>query len=286
MLAVVGHVEWVDFVRAGRLPRPGEIADAHDAWEAPAGGGAMAACALRSLTGAATFFCAVGDDARAQATVSGLRAAGLDVHAAVRPGRAQRRTLTWLTDDHERTITTLAPPLDPRGEDAVPWLSLRDADGVVVFAGDVDAVRAARAARTLVATARVAPALRAAGVAVDALIGSASDPGERIDEALVAACRPRWIVETEGAAGGAWRAGPSAAGDLNVPPASGRWAAAPLPGPPVDTFGCGDAFAAALMAGLASDRDIAGACALAARVGVALLCERAPGVGDLGPLWV
>jgi ribokinase len=279
-LAVVGHVEWVDFVRAGRLPRPGEIADADDAWEAPAGGGAMAAYALRSLTGAATFFCAVGEDARAQATVSGLRAAGLDVHAAVRPGRAQRRTLTWLTDDHERTITTLAPPLDPRGEDALPWAALRGADGVVVFAGDVEAVRAARAARTVVATARVAPALRVAGVAVDALVGSAVDPGERIDEALVAACRPRWIVETEGAAGGAWRAGPAAAGE------PGRWAAAPLPGPPVDAFGCGDAFAAALMAGLATGRDIAGACALAARVGAALLCERAPGVGDLGPLWV
>jgi ribokinase len=282
-LAVVGHVEWVDFVRAGRLPPPGAIADAADAWEAPAGGGAMAAYALRSLTGAATFFCAVGEDARAQATVSGLRAAGLDVHAAVHPGRAQRRTLTWLTDDHERTITTLAPPLDPRGEDALPWARLRDADGVVLFGGDAAVVRAGRAARTLVATARVAPALREAGVAVDALVGSASDPGERIDEELVAACRPRWIVETEGAAGGAWRAGPS---EPSASAASGRWSAAPLPGPPVDAFGCGDAFAAALMAGLATGRDVAGACALAARVGAALLCERAPGVGDLAPLWV
>jgi ribokinase len=58
-----------------------------------------------------------------------------------------------------------------------------------------------------------------------------------------------------------------------------------LPGPPVDSYGCGDSFAAALAAGLAAGQPIDAACALAARVGAALLTERAPAVGDLSPLW-
>jgi ribokinase len=279
-LAVVGHVEWVDFVRAGRLPAPGEIVAARAAWEAPAGGGAMAAHALRSLTGAATFLTAVGDDARGEACVAGLRAAGADVRAAVHAGVAQPRALTWLTDDHERTITTLGRPgLEPRGADALPWEALAACDGVVLFAADADAVRASRAARVLVATARARSALLEAGVTVDALVGSASDALERVDDALIAATRPRWIVTTDGGRGGAWRPGPG----HGEPP--GRWLAAPPPGTPVDAFGCGDAFAATVMAGLARGDDIAAACARAARAGAAVLCERAPAVGDLAPLW-
>lgn len=276
-LAVVGHVEWVDFVLADRLPSPGEIAGADASWEAAAGGGAMAAYALRALTGAATFFCAVGDDARGAATEDGLRAAGVDVRAARRT-RPQRRTLTWLTADHERTITTLGPLMEPSGDDALDWDALAECDGVVLFGGDAAAARAARAAKVLVATARTRDALLEAGVTVDALVGSRNDATEPLDDALLAAARPRWIVETDGARGGRWREG-GAGG------ASGDYAAAPLPGPPRDAFGCGDAFAAALLAGLADGRSIAGACALGARVGAAVLCERAPAVGDLAPLW-
>jgi ribokinase len=290
-LAVVGHVEWVDFVLAGRLPSSGEIAAAEAAWEAAAGGGAMAAYALKALTGEATFCCAIGDDARAQATVADLRAAGLDVRAAERD-RPQRRTLTWLTADHERTITTLGPPLEPRGAD-LPDLS--GFDGVVLFDGDAAAARAARAARTMVATARTRAALLEAGVSVDALVGSANDATEPVDDALLAVARPRWVVETDGARGGRWRAGwedPARPGaespvcDVAATEArSGRWSAAPLPGEPLDAFGCGDAFAASLMAALADGRSIEAACALGARVGATVLCERAPAVGDLAPLW-
>jgi ribokinase len=277
-LAVVGHVEWVDFLLAGRLPRTGEIVGASEAWEAASGGGAMAAYALKSLTGAASFFCALGDDARAAATARGLRAFGLDVHAAVRPGRAQRRTLTTLTPDHERTITVLGPPLVPSGDDPLPWSDLSSYDGVLFFAGDAAAARACRAARVLVSSGRARDALLASGVHVDALVGSADDADELVDDALLAATEPRWIVTTEGPRGGSWHA-PAADRDR------GRWLAQPPPGPAIDAFGCGDAFAAALMAALADGRSIADACALSARVGAALLSERAPSVGDLAPLW-
>jgi ribokinase len=277
-LAVVGHVEWVDFVLVDRLPALGEIVAARDAWEAPAGGGAMAATALRSLTGAAAFFCAVGRDGRGFATLEELRATGLEVVAAMHGDRDQRRTLTYLTADGERTITVLGPPLVPHGDDRLPWSTLKDYDGVLFFAGDAAAARACRAAKVMVSTGRARAALLEAGVQVDALVGSADDVDERVDDELLMALRPHWVVETEGERGGAWWA-PGAES------ATGRWAATPPPGAPVDAFGCGDAFAAALMAGLADGRTIAEACALGARVGAALLCERAPAVGDLASLW-
>ncbi len=277
-LAVVGHVEWVDFVAVDRLPAPGEIVAARDAWEAPAGGGAMAATALRSLTGAASFFCAVGRDWRGSATLEALRGTGLEVIAGMRGDRDQRRTLTYVTADGERTITLLSPPLAPCGGDALPWNALEDCDGVLFFAGDAAAARACRAAKVMVSTGRARAALVEAGVQVDALVGSVDDADETVDEELLLATRPTWVVATEGERGGAWWA-PGAEGT------AGRWVATPPPGPPVDAFGCGDAFAAALMAGLADGRTIADACALGARVGAALLCERAPAVGDLSPLW-
>jgi ribokinase len=276
-LAVVGHVEWADFLVARRLPAAGEIMHVQDAHEGPGGGGAMAAYALKSLTGACAFYCAVGGDWRATRTVELLRdAAGLDLHAAVRPERDQRRVVTYLTADGERAITVLGPRLVPHGADALDWAALAGFDGVVLTAGDAAAVRAARAARVLVATPRARDVLIAAGVPVDVLVGSAHDPGEAIDDELVAAVAPAYVVQTEGERGGRWRAG---GGE------EGRWAAAPLPGPIVDAYGCGDAFAAALTAGLAAGRPIAEACALGARAGAALLCERAPSVGDLSGLW-
>ena len=276
-LAVVGHVEWVDFVVAPRLPRPGEILHAASAHEGPAGGGGMAAYAMRSLTDGCAFYCAVGEDMRGSRTVEELGAAGIAVAGAVHAGREQRRTVTYLTTgDGERTITVLGPRLVPHGADPLDWPALAGFDGAFFTAGDAAAAGAARGARVLVATPRARDALIAAGVGVDALVGSADDPGEAMDDELLAATRPRWVVQTEGARGGAWRAADGA---------SGRWAAAPLPGPPVDAYGCGDAFAAALTAGLAGGRSIADACALGARVGAALLCERAPAVGDLSPLW-
>ncbi|MDX6717435.1 MAG: ribokinase [Baekduia sp.] len=275
-LAVVGHVEWVDFVALARLPAPGEIVQARGVHEAPAGGGAMAAYAARSLTGACTFFCALGDDARGRATAEGLRAAGLAVRGAVHAGVAQRRTIAQLTDDGERTITVLGPPLEPRGDDDLPWGELAACDGALVVTGDAGAIRAARAAPVLVATSRARAGLLAAGVELDALVASATDPTEPIDDALVEATRPRYIVETEGPDGGWWRAADGT---------SGRWAAAPLPGEPVDAFGCGDAFAAALAAALAEGRPIAEACAVGACAGAAVLCRRAPAVGDLSRCW-
>ena len=50
-VAVVGHVEWVEFARVERVPSPGEIVHALEAWEGPAGGGAVAAAQLALVGG-------------------------------------------------------------------------------------------------------------------------------------------------------------------------------------------------------------------------------------------
>ena len=48
-VAVVGHVEWVHFVRVPRLPERGEILRAERSWASAAGGGAMAAFEMARL---------------------------------------------------------------------------------------------------------------------------------------------------------------------------------------------------------------------------------------------
>jgi ribokinase len=276
-VAVVGHVEWVDFVVAPHLPGPGEVLHAVSAHEAPAGGGGMAAYALSALIGGGAFWTVLGDDARAEASAQMLREAGVELRAAVRPGTAQRRVITYLTADGERTITVLGERFVPRGDDVgVDWTELSSYDAVYLTAGDAAVTRAARGARLLAVTARARDSVLAAGVEVDVLIGSATDPGEVLDDELLAVARPGLVVQTEGAAGGSWRTGDGR---------TGRWDPVPLPGPPVDAYGCGDAFATALTAALSRGDAIDAACDVAAAVGAAILCQRAPAVGDLSRHW-
>ena len=109
---VVGHVEWVDFAVVERLPVPGEILHAREHFTEAGGGGGVAAVQMRRLVGAATFLTAVGDDRAGEDAAARLREHGVDLHAAVRP-REQRRAFTYLSDDHERTITVLGARLVP-----------------------------------------------------------------------------------------------------------------------------------------------------------------------------
>ena len=71
--AVVGHVEWVDFLEVGHVPIPGEIVNAAEAWAEAAGGGAVAAVQLAKLAGAKVFGTASSDD-----RLDRLKAHGLD----------------------------------------------------------------------------------------------------------------------------------------------------------------------------------------------------------------
>ncbi|HXH97804.1 MAG TPA: PfkB family carbohydrate kinase, partial [Gaiellaceae bacterium] len=151
-LAVVGHVEWVEFAHVERVPSQGEIVHALETWEEPAGGGAVAVVQLANLNGAATLFTALGDDDLGQRARRGLEAHGVTVHAA-RPREVQRRAFTHVDDEGERTITVLGRKLLPSGEDgSLPWEELRRCDAVYFVSGDVAALRAARRAPVLVAS--------------------------------------------------------------------------------------------------------------------------------------
>ena len=265
-IAVVGHVEWIDFAVVEQVPAPGEIVHALENFAEPAGGGTVAAVQASHLAGATHFFTAVGDDELGAVCDRQMHEMGFELHAAARTGEAQRRGWTYLDSSGERTITVIGERLGPLGSDPLPWKLLRDCDACFVTAGDPEAIRLARQARVLVATPRAAPELAEAGVEIDVLVGSGEDADEAAGtEALEASAAV--VVRTEGGQGGSWRAADGAAG---------RWAAVPVPGPVVDSYGCGDSFAAALTCALGAGQEMPQAIELAARAGAACLAGRGP----------
>jgi ribokinase len=159
----------------------------------------------------------------------------------------------------------------PHGDDPLPWTELETLDAVYFTAGDAAAARAARAARVLVATARAVDALAEAGVGLDVLVSSAADAREDADPARLPR-PPRLTVRTEGDRGGRWIADDGA---------TGRWPATAPPGPVVDAYGCGDAFAAGLTFGLGAGLDLPAALHLGARCGAHCLAGRGPYEGQL-----
>lgn len=257
-LAVVGHVEWVDFVPIERLPHQGEVVHAQGAFARAGGGGSVAAAVLAELGAEVDFFCALGNDALGRAAVDQLTERGVTVHAAWRDGEPTRRALTLLEGDGERTIVTVGERLEPRGEDALDWERLRDTDGVYFTAGDRGALKKAREARVLVATPRGREALLG-GPVLEALVFSRGDPDES-HWARQLEATARLMVETRGAEGGVWWG-----------ESQGSWAAVAPDAPIKDAYGCGDSFAAAFTLGLADGRNLAGAAELGAQVGARML---------------
>jgi ribokinase len=264
-MAALGHVEWVQFARVAHLPRAGEVAHARDAFEEPAGGGAVAAVVLARLAGAATLITALGDDEHGERSITRLRELGVEVRAQ-RSRQPTRRAFTLFDDSGERTITTLGERLQPRGGPRELGLDgLGALDGVYVTAGDAAAIAAVRAgARVLVASPRAGEAL--GGVELDALVYSEDD---EIELAAVARAQTQaaLVVATAGEHGGHWQARDGERGE---------WRAAVPPGPVLDTYGCGDSFAAALTFALASGIARESALELAARCGASCATGRGP----------
>ena len=252
-VAVVGHVEWVEFARVEHAPAPGEIVHALETWEEPAGGGAVAAVQLANLAGSCLLFTSLAGDELGRRARDELESRGVTVHAGHARG-TQRRALTHIDEGGERTITVLGDKLLPSGEDgSLPWERLSRCAAVYFVSGDVAALRAARSCDILVATARELATLRRAGV-------QGEDAAERFESGELDP-EPPIVVTTAGALGGWIRPG-------------GPFRAAPLPGPVSDAYGCGDCFAAGLAYGLALGRPVDEAVALGARCGAAVLTGR------------
>jgi len=269
-VAVVGHVEWIEFARVPRVPEPGAIVHASEAWEDPGGGGAVAAVQLAKLAGGAVFFTALGNDALGHRAFAELTALGLRVEAVWRD-EPQRRGFVHVDARGERTITVIGERLGPSGSDALPWADLEGADAVYFTAGDTGALVHARSARRLVATARHLVPIAQAGVQVDVLVASAADAGERYERGQLDP-EPRAVVRTAGEQGGTWE---DAGGG------AGSWEATQLPGPVSDAYGCGDSFAAGLTYGLGADLALPDALTLGARCGAANFTGRGPYAGQL-----
>jgi ribokinase len=265
-VAVIGHVEYVEFAGVDRIPAAGEIAHAGVPWAVAGGGGAVAAAQLAKLAGACDFFTVLGDDELGQRCFDEVSAEGVTVHAA-REG-AQRRALTLVETDGERTIVTIGPKGRPGLEHDLPWGLLEEMDAVFFVAGGDWALGAARAARVLTGTTREMATLARAGVQLDAVIGSGRDPGEAYEPFEPP---PRIVATTAGADGGRWS---GLAGE-------GEWQPVAPPGPSVDAYGCGDSFAAGVTFAMARGDDPAGAFDFGARCGAACLAGRGPYEGQL-----
>jgi ribokinase len=260
--AVVGHVEWIEFVPVERVPLAGEIAHASGSWEEAGGGGAVAAVQLAKLTDSVLFFTALGADPLGRRAKVELEGRGIEVHASFLDV-PQRRAFTFVDEAGERTITTIGQRLGPRGhDDSLPWHELARCDAAYFCAGDVDGLLAARRARVLVATARELGNLRRARIELDALVGSGKDeaeiyhPGDLEPE-------PKLAVTTSGALGGWARPG-------------GPFSGGPPPTTVADAYGAGDCFAAGLAFALGVGREAPDALAFAARCGAGALAG--PGV--------
>jgi ribokinase len=262
-VAVVGHVEWVEFARVARLPAAGEIVQASEWWAEAAGGGGVSSVQLARHVGGCTLYTAFGAGElgeRARAQLEGL---GVRVQALHRD-EPQRRGFTFVDGEGERTITIIGEKQVPLAADPLAWDALAGTDAVYFVSGDAGALRLARRASVLVATARVLSTIAEAGVELDALVRSGSDPSERYSRRQLDP-EPRLDVATEGRRGGVWHA----AGGR-----SGTYEAAPLPGPLEDAYGAGDAFAAGLTLALGRGDDVEEALTFAARCGAEALARR------------
>jgi ribokinase len=251
-IAVVGHLEWVEFVRVERVPAPGDIVHGEPLLAVAAGGGAVAAVQLARWGAEALFFTALGDDALGHRAHEELRARGVQVHATFRP-EPQRRAVTLIDAERDRTIIVIGDRLVAHGADALPWHELATCDAVYITGGDTQAIREARHARAVVATSRILPALRDAAIELDALVGSEADPAERYQAGDLPVA-PRLSVRTEGARGGWYALTDGVRHDYLAVPAQ-------VTG---DTYGSGDTFAAALTYALGEQRSAPDAIAFAA----------------------
>lgn len=263
-LAMIGHVEHVTIGRVAQVPRAGEIVHLRDARTFAGGGGGVAFLQLARSDAEVHLFTVLGSDdaGREVAADLGHRAAAnprLRLHLAHR-AEPHTRCLSMVDAAGERTIVVVGEPLQPRADDPLPWDLLSRCDAVYFASGDPATLRAARAARVLVAAARRRPAIVASGVRVDAVVGSAADERERSTLADYPVA-PLALVMTEGARGGTVA---TAAGVVRFP-------APPAAAAGGGAYGAGDSFAAALTYHLAAGCDPALACARAGPHGAAVL---------------
>ena len=238
-LAVVGHVEWMTFLEVDAIPKPGIISHSKICLEEPAGGGALAAVRISNLIkNQVHFFTSLGKDSIGKKSYQRLQELGLKLHVAWRE-EPTRKGISFVDIKGERAITVIGKRLQPLGKDLLPWDSLCEFDAVFVTAADSQAIKLCRKADLLVATPRVGiKILNQANVQLDLLVGSGLDPAENLNPNELS-LKPKLIISTEGAKGGEVLPG-------------GRYKSIKLNSKVIDSYGCGDNFAAGVITGMAA----------------------------------
>jgi ribokinase len=256
-VAVVGHVEHVSLDRVAALPSPGDIVHVDRPRTFPGGGGGVAFAQLSRSRAEVHFFTALGTEGGEE--LEHALAEHGRIHAARREV-AHPRSVVFVTPDGERTIIVVGAPLHPAAGDPLPWELLATCDAVYFTGEDPETLRASRAARVLVVTARRRAALVRSGVRPDVVVGSARDPREASTLSDYPA-PPSALVLTEGARGGR----------IETVAGTSRFAAPPSPPAGGGAYGAGDSFAAALTWYVAAGLRVEEACPRAAHHGAAVL---------------
>ena len=237
--AVIGHVEWINFLKVDQLPKPGVISHSEMSNEFPAGGGAVIAKTLSDLTfNDVHFFTSLGNDYYGEKSFNILSNFGLKLHVAWRD-KPTRRGFSLIDSEGERSITVIGERLAPKYKDNLDWNIFSEMDGIFITASDSEIFKKARIVDSLCTTPRVGlNTINKSSVLLDGLIGSNLDPGEvfALSELSI---EPRYTIKTEGENGG-----------IVIP--GGRYKAMKNNKIKVDSYGCGDSFAAGILYGLTS----------------------------------
>ncbi len=239
-LAVIGHVEWVTFLKVDRLPAPGIISHAKDYFEEAAGGAAVTAVQMsRLINGSVDLITSLGKDNCGEKCYEKLTNLGLNLSVAWRE-KPTRKGISLIEENGERAITVIGERLQPIASDNLPWDNLENYDGIFVTATDAEGFRQARKAKFLAATPRTGKnTLNISRTKMDALIGSGLDPGEKIDFEELSQ-KPNIYIATEGKAGGI------------IHPLNQRFNSIKPSSKEVDSYGCGDCFAGGVTTALSA----------------------------------
>lgn len=237
--AVVGHVEWMNFLKVDQLPKPGVISHSEKSIEYPAGGGSVIAKTLSELTNNQVhFFTSLGNDYYGEQSFKILSNYGIRLHVAWRD-KPTRKGFSLIDSNGERSITVIGERLAPTYKDKLDWNLFEKMDGIFITASDSEIFKKARIADSLCTTPRVGiNIINKSNVFLDGLIGSNLDPGEVFSLSDIS-IKPKLIIKTEGENGGILYPG-------------GRYEALINTKQKIDSYGCGDAFAAGILYGLSS----------------------------------
>ena len=241
--AVIGHIEWINFLSVDKLPNPGIITHAKKSIELPAGGGSLIAKTLSELTNNEVhFFTSLGNDYYGKKSCEYFEKVGLKLHIAWR-NEPTRKGFSIIDNHGERSITIIGKRLSPSFSDNLDWNLLEDMDGIFITAGDIDIFKKSREAKILCTTPRVGIELiNKSEIILDALIGSNLDPDEKfLLSDLIQ--KHRFVIKTEGEKGGICFPG-------------GQFDAIKNNNQNIDSYGCGDSFAAGVLYGLSENWSI------------------------------